>query len=176
MVELSFQAKQRLAFLEFYQVVKDVSLTCKIFKISRQTFYKWQKRYDPNDLTSLGNQSKAPKTKRKGILTLGQENNIKKLRKRKRNIRLGKVKLAILYEQKFKEKISSWQIQKVIEKHGLYFDPVKAKKIRTKKRRSWGKKKIRIHEVNPQDYLTKAKPFFFCLDCIKDYIHFNYRC
>jgi transposase InsO family protein len=170
MVELSFQAKQRLAFLEFYQVVKDVSLTCKLFKISRQTFYKWRQRYDSHNLASLEDLSKAPQTKRKGILTLQQESNIIKLRKRKENLRLGKLKLAILYQQEYGEKISSWQIQKVIEKHGLYYDSLKAKKIRTKKRKSWGQKKIKINEVNPQDYLTKDKPFFFCLDCIVLYL------
>ena len=43
MVELSFQAKQRLAFLEFNQVVKDVSLTCRIFKISDRPFTSGRK-------------------------------------------------------------------------------------------------------------------------------------
>lgn len=170
MVKLSFQAKSRLAFLEFYQQVKDVSVTCKVFKISRQTFYKWRTRYQPDNLSSLEDRSKALKTKRKGILTIQQEDNIRKMRKRKKNIRLGKLKLAILYEQEHGEKISSWQIQKVIEKHGLYFDPIKAKKIRTKKRKSWSKRKIRIHEVNPQDYFTEDKPFFFCPDCIVLYL------
>jgi hypothetical protein len=52
MINLSFQVKQRPSFLEFYQVVKDVSLTCRVFKITRQTFYKWKKRYDPHNLAS----------------------------------------------------------------------------------------------------------------------------
>jgi len=82
--------RKRLAFLEFNQVVKDVSLTCRIFKISRQTFYQWQKRYDPDNL-------------------------------------------------------SSWQFQRVIEKYQLYPDKAKAAKIRTKKAKNRGKKKIRIH-------------------------------
>ena len=94
MVKLSFQAKQRLAFLEFNQVVKDVSLTCRLFKISRQTFYKWKQRYDPSNLASLENLSRAPKTKRKGILTFDQEVKIKKLRKK--HLRTGKIKLAFL--------------------------------------------------------------------------------
>jgi len=170
MVTLSFQAKQRLAFLEFYQVVKDVSLVCKLFKISRQTFYKWKARHDPEDLASLEDQSRAPKTKRKGILTLEQEIKIKNLRKKKTNLRLGKLKLAILYEKEYGEKISSWQIQKVIQKHSLYYDPVKVRKIRAKKDKNRGKKKIRIHEVNPQDYTSEQRPFFFCLDCIVLYL------
>jgi len=168
MVKLSFQAKQRLAFLEFNQVVKDVSLTCRLFKISRQTFYKWKQRYDPSNLASLENLSRAPKTKRKRILTFDQEVKIKRLRKK--HLRTGKIKLALLYQKEYGEKISSWQVQKVIEKHGLYYDPVKTKRIRTKKRKNKGKKKIKINEVNPQDYLTKERPFLFCLDCIVLYL------
>lgn len=39
------QVKFRLAFLDFFFKFKDVSLTCRVFKISRSTFYKWSKRY-----------------------------------------------------------------------------------------------------------------------------------
>jgi len=150
-------------------VIKDVSLVCRSFKISRQTFYKWRGRDNSNNLNSLENLSKAPKNKRKGSLTLNQEENIKDLRRG--HLRTGKIKLAYLYQQEYGEKISSWQIQKVIEKHQLYYDPMKAKKIRTKRRRStWGKKKIRINEIQPQDYLSKDKPFFFCTDTIVLYL------
>lgn len=168
MVELSFQAKQRLAFLEFYQVVKDVSLVCRSFKISRQTFYKWKTRYNPDNLSSLEDLSKTPKTKRKGSLALEQEGRIKQLRKKP--LRTGKVKLAILYQREYEEKISSWQIQKVIQKHNLYYNPVKAKNIRTKKHKTKGKKKVRINEVNPKDYIFQNKPFFFCTDTIVLYL------
>jgi hypothetical protein len=57
--------KLRKSFIEFYKQVGDVTLTCKTFNISRPTFYKWYKRYDPNDPTTLIDESKAPKTKRK---------------------------------------------------------------------------------------------------------------
>lgn len=53
-----------------------------MFKISRQTFYKWRQGYDPYNLASLEDLSRAPKTKRKGILTFNQEVKIKKLRKK----------------------------------------------------------------------------------------------
>lgn len=168
MVELSFQAKQRLAFLEFYQVVGDVSLACKLFKISRQAFYKWKARYSSDNLSSLEDLSKVPKTKRKGSLTLKQEENIKELRKK--YLRTGKVKLTILYQKEHGEKISSWQVQKVIQKHNLYYDPNRAKKIRTKKHKSLGKKKIRVNEVDPQDYVSQDKPFLFCTDTIVLYL------
>jgi len=143
MVELSFQAKQRLAFLEFNQVVKDVSLTCRIFKISRQTFYQWQKRYDPDDLASLEDHPKAPLNKRGPSLSWEKEQELKTFRKS--HLKQGKIKLAIMYEKEEGEKVSSWQFQRVIEKYQLYSDKAKAAKIRTKKAKNRGKKKIRIH-------------------------------
>jgi len=168
MVELSFQAKQRLAFLEFNQVVKDVSLTCRIFKISRQTFYQWQKRYDPDDLASLEDHPKAPLNKRGPSLSWEKEQELKRFRKS--HLKQGKIKLAIMYEKEKGERVSSWQFQRVIEKHQLYLDKTKAAKTRTKKAKNRGKKKIKIHEVNPRDYLTDKKPFFFCLDAIVLYL------
>ena len=118
MVELSFQAKQRLSFLEFNQVVKDVSLTCRIFKISRQTFYQWQKRYDPDDLASLEDHPKAPLNKRGPSLSWEKEQELKRFRKS--HLKQGKIKLAIMYEKEEGEKVSSWQFQRVIEKYQLY--------------------------------------------------------
>jgi transposase InsO family protein len=58
----------------------------------------------------------------------------------------------------------------VIEKYNLYYDAKKAGRIRTKKNKNRGKKKLKIHEVNPRDYLSKKKPFFFCCDTIVLYL------
>lgn len=59
--------KLRKSFIEFYKQVGDVTLTCKTFNISRPTFYKWYKRYDPENPSSLLDESKAPKTKRGAV-------------------------------------------------------------------------------------------------------------
>lgn len=170
MGELSSEAKTRLAYLEFYQVVRDVSLTCRVFKISRETFYKWKRRYDPHHLSSLENHPRTPKRRRQREITYEEEMKIKHLREK--YLRLGKRKLAILYQQEYPDQpsVSEWKIQKTIEKHNLYYDPIKAKRIRTKKKRNKGKKKIRINQINPQDYLTDERPFFFCTDTIVLYL------
>jgi transposase len=162
------KAKLRLAFLEFYQVVKDVSVVCKAFKISRTTFYKWKDRFDTNDLRSLEDESKAPHTKREGILTFRQEQDLVKFRQD--HIRQGKVKLSVMYKNKYGVKYSAHQFQKVIEKYNLYFDKVKAEEVRTKKDKGRGNKKIRIDEVNPKDFVTDEKPFFFATDTIVLYL------
>jgi hypothetical protein len=47
MVNLSFQAKQRLSFLEFYQVVKDVALTCRVLSSQDKPFTSGRKDMIP---------------------------------------------------------------------------------------------------------------------------------
>lgn len=173
MGELSSEAKTRLAYLEFYKQVREITVVCRAFNISRQTFYKWQKRFNPDDLSSLSNQSQAPKTKREGKLSFKQERDLKSFREK--YIRQGKIKLAIMYEKEFGEKISSWQFQKVIQKYQVYYDRIKAESLRTKKKQNQLKKKLRINEVKPQDYVNRDKPFFFCTDTIILYLPWGKR-
>jgi len=60
-INLSQQAKRRLKWFDFYRSHgENVSLTCRYFGISRKTFYKWAKRYDPRYLQSLESKSKRP--------------------------------------------------------------------------------------------------------------------
>jgi hypothetical protein len=60
-VELSRDARVRLAWMDFYRRCGHVAHTCRHFGISRQTFYRWQGRYDPCDLTSLEERSHRPR-------------------------------------------------------------------------------------------------------------------
>ena len=54
-------ARQRLKWMDYYQTHgENASLTCRYFGISRQTFYRWKRRYDPRDLTSLEERSHRP--------------------------------------------------------------------------------------------------------------------
>jgi transposase InsO family protein len=169
MGNISEKARQRLSMIEWYYQVRDVAITCRMFKVSRKTFYKWLHRYEGagKQLSSLEDSSKAPHTRRSTTLSFVQEMRIKKLRSQ--YIRLGKKKLQVLYRKRYDEYISCNHIQQVIEKYNLYYDPVVAKRIRTKKKH-WGAKKLRIHQVNPQDYLTDEKPFFFATDTIVLYL------
>ena len=129
MGEQTILAQQRLAMLDFYSQVRDVTLTCQVFKVSRKTFYKWKRRYEESGkrLSSLENQSRAPKRKREKQLTWEQELRIKKLREK--YLGLGKTKLQLIYQQRYGEYISSHHIQYVIQKYHLYPDPIKAKRV-----------------------------------------------
>jgi putative transposase len=63
-VELSREAGVRLAWMDFYRRRDNVARTCRHFGISRQTFYRWQRRYDPYDLTTLEERSHCPRQRR----------------------------------------------------------------------------------------------------------------
>lgn len=175
-MKLSEKAKKRLAMLECYQTIRDVSATCRIFQISRKSFYKWKDRYEEsgNDPTSFEDQTTAPQTRRSVELTKKEEERV--IRLRKKHIRLGKKKLQILYRKYYDEHISCNHIQYVIQKHHLYYDPVTAKKIRTKKNKGRGAKKMRIHEINVKEHMNKQdKPFFFCTDTIVLYLPYGVK-
>jgi len=93
-VELSRAALVRLDWMDFYGQTGNVALTCRHFGISRQSFYRWQRRYQPLDLTSLEERSHCPHRRRRptwSFLLAG-----KVLTLRLQFPRWGKDKLAVL--------------------------------------------------------------------------------
>jgi putative transposase len=93
-VELSREARVRLAWMDFYRRNRNVARTCRHFGISRQTFYRWQRRYDPYDLTSLEERSHCPRHRRQPTWSFPLEEKV--LRLRLQFPRWGKDKLAVL--------------------------------------------------------------------------------
>ncbi|HEV2175859.1 MAG TPA: helix-turn-helix domain-containing protein [Terriglobia bacterium] len=64
--ELSRQAHKRLQWFDHYQShARNAALTCRYFGISRQTFYRWKQRYDPQALNTLGDRSHRPHHRRR---------------------------------------------------------------------------------------------------------------
>ena len=47
---------------------------------------------------------------------------------RKKYLCYSKIKLSVIYERIYKEKISSWKIQRIIQKYKLYSNPKKTAK------------------------------------------------
>ena len=76
----SREAKKRLGWMEHYGKCGNVSLTCRYFGISRQTFYRWKCRYDPRDLTTLEDRPSRPKKRRSRTWTTEQVEAVRKLR------------------------------------------------------------------------------------------------
>lgn len=171
-LKLSRVARLRLEWIIYYFEGYGATTTARHFGISRKTFYKWFKVFDSDNLYSLHkleDSSRAPRRVRQREITPLQEQRIIKLRKK--HIRWGKEKLAVIYAEEFGEKISAWKIQRVIETWQLYYHPQKAQKNRLKRKRS--KKKKRITELNLDKlyWFQKKAGYIVCLDTVT--IHWN---
>ena len=113
------------------------------------------------NLITLEDQDRAPIKRRQRDITPEQLQRVIKLRKK--HIRYSKIKLAKVYEQEYKEPISSWKIQKVIEEFNLYHNPQKTARTRRKRQRALKKK--RITELKKK----QTRGFLICLDTIVCY-------
>jgi transposase len=81
--------------MDYYQGHgRNAALTCRYFGISRQTFYRWQRRYDPLNLRTLESGSHRPYRRRRPTWTGEQAQQVRRLRER--YPRWGKDKLAVL--------------------------------------------------------------------------------
>lgn len=143
---ISELAKQRLEWLIFYETIAnhDATVTASYFGISTKTFHKWKTRFNPKVIQSLEDRSRAPIKTRSWEVTPEQEQRIIKLRNDTFR-RWGKVKLKVLYEQQYKQEISTWKIELVIRKHKLYPDP--KEQVKLSKRRKLASSKVRIHQA-----------------------------
>ena len=137
---LSPEAKKRLKWMDYYRKCDNASKTCRYFGIARETFYEWKRRYNPYHLESLEGKSRRPKRTRQWEVARIEEFRILSLRRR--HLRYGKEKLKVLYQQEHQEPISSWKIQRVIEKHQLYYHPSQTLKLRKKRKHNEAKKRI----------------------------------
>ncbi len=60
--DFSRMARQRVKWMGYYRAHgRNAALTCRYFGISRQTFYRWKRRYDPRDLMTLEERCHRPK-------------------------------------------------------------------------------------------------------------------
>lgn len=167
--KLSPAAKRRLAWMDYYRRCHNASKTCRYFGIARKTFHHWKKRYQPFHLESLEEQSRRPKRTRNWEVSRLQEARVKELRKK--HIRYGKEKLKVIYGQTYGQKISSWKVQRIIEKHQLYYSPAKAEKLRKKRKASEPKRRITELKKEPrQGFLIQADTIVLHWSGFKRYI------
>ena len=93
--ELSRPAKQHLAWLDYYRTHgRNAALTCRYFGISRQTFYRWKRRFDPHALTTLEPRSHRPRRLRQPTWSPALAQAVLTLRRQ--YPRWGKDKLVVL--------------------------------------------------------------------------------
>ena len=100
---LNRMARQRLKWMDYYGVHhNNAALTCRDFGISRKTFYRWKRRYNPRDLTSLEERSHKPRHLRQP--TWSRELALGVLHLREQYPRWGKDKLVVLLRER------RWQV------------------------------------------------------------------
>ena len=171
LIKLSKKACLRLNWIIYYHFKssKNVSLTCRYFGIKRQMFYYWFNRFQEDNLRTLEDQSRAPKSRRQREITLEQEQRIITLRKS--HLHWGKIKLSIIYFKTYQEEISSWKIQKTIEKYKLYPNPKRNQKIQIKRLRAQRKKRITEFKKKPAlGYLIHFDTIVIYWNGLKRYI------
>lgn len=146
--QISEKARQKLEWMIFYYTVgkENVTFTATYFGISRKTFHKWKKRFEPHLIQSLEEKSRVPHKKRQWEVTPVQERRIITLRKR--YLKYGKRKLKVLYQKEHHEEISTWKVERVIRKHNLYPDLQKHKRRVKRQRRRQQRKKVRVHQLD----------------------------
>lgn len=120
LIGLSPDAQTRLEWLIFYFTAskKNASKTSEYFGISRSKFYFWFSRFNELNLKTLEDKLSIPKVTKKW-----QPDPIvlaRMIALRKQYIHWGKVKLSHVYFNRYGERISSWQFQRVIQEFKLY--------------------------------------------------------
>ncbi len=124
-VELSRKARQRLKWFDYYDSRgRNARLTCRHFDISPQTFYRWKRRYNRWDLSSLEDASHRPRHVRQPTYSVELVEAVLKVREE--YPRWGKDKLVVLLkEQGFSCSASTvGRIIRRLKERGVLKEPV----------------------------------------------------
>lgn len=149
-LHLSREARARLEWFLWYETAgqRNARAACRHFGIPPKTFYRWKARFEETNLRSLEDRSHRPHRVRQRTITPEEEQRV--IRLRKASLHYSKLKLAVLYRQAYGMSLSSWKIQKVIEAHRLYPNPVKAARTAAKRKRAQQKKRVTELIVQPR--------------------------
>jgi putative transposase len=92
--DLSQKELDRLRAIRLWLQTKDATLVCETFGVSRATLYRWLKRFDPKDLSSVKERSRRPRRLRKATWSHELIMAVRTLRRQ--YPRWGKEKLTVL--------------------------------------------------------------------------------
>jgi len=149
--DISHEASKRLKWFDYYEKVgKNARKTCRHFGISPDTFYRWKKRYRPDNLKTLEMRSCRPKRVRQPTWTMETVQAVLELREE--YPRWGKEKLAVLLEERGIKVSASMvgRILKYLKGRGVLKEPIR-NHISAKKRAQNRPYAIR----KPKEYLAK---------------------
>jgi transposase InsO family protein len=114
---------------------RNASRTCRRFGISRQTFYRWKRRFDRHDLTTLEARSHRPRKVRQPTWTVELAERLLSLRKQ--YPRWGKDKLAVLLRRE-KCTVSTSMVGRILgdlKRRGALHEPPKSAVLRQARRK-----------------------------------------
>ena len=134
--ELSRAAQRRLGWMSYYRTHgRKAALTCRHFDISRQTFYRWKRRFDPHDLASLEDRSHRPQHRRQPTWTTEMAERV--LRLRQQFPRWGKDKLVVLLRNQGLHLSTSMvgRLLTYLKRRGALHEPPRAAVARARRRR-----------------------------------------
>ena len=150
--ELSRDAVRRLQWMTHYlQQGRNAVFTCRHFGISRQTFYRWWRRFEPHHLDTLEARSHRPRRVRRPTWSAQQSDAVLALRRR--YPRWGKDKLhRLLSRQGIVVSISMvGRIMSDLKRRGVLIEPprpaVLTRQRRKLRHRPWATRKPRFWPV-----------------------------
>jgi len=146
--ELSAQARRRLKWMDYYESHgHNARLTCRYFGVSPQTFYRWRRRYDHQNLRTLEDRSRRPRRRRQPTWSMELAQAV--LRLRKEYPRWGKDKLVVLLRREGWSVSTSMvgRILRRLREQGVLVDP--PRQPVSARKRPW----LRPYAVRkPKDY------------------------
>ena len=140
-VKISKEASHRLKVIDYYLNCHNIALTCRHYGISRSYFYKWYKRFNPKNLTSLESRSRRPHNIRPVAYNTNFVSLIRKLRTDYPY--LSAKKLARIVWRDYGISYSASTIGRIIKRFSLYFRAViiASKKRAKRARQAWKRRK-----------------------------------
>lgn len=155
----SREAKKRLKWFDYYEAHgRNASLTCRYFGISRPTFYRWIRRYDPRNLYSLESRPSIPKKRRMPSWSAEAVVAVRELRERYPC--WGKDKLVVLLRKEGREMSTSMvgRILNHLKRTGQLVEPLRGRISARKQvlRREYGVRKPKDYEVKEPGDLVQV--------------------
>lgn len=149
--ELSAEAKKRLKWIDWHCAHgENVSRTSRHFDISRQTFYRWWRRYDPHDLRTLEDRPCRPRHCRKPTWMPQEVLAVRRLRERYPF--WGKMKLVVLLAREGLV-LSASRVGRILGHLKRTRQLVEPLRRTSARRRQW---KRQYATRKPKDYQAKA--------------------
>jgi transposase InsO family protein len=150
--KLSKAAQRRLQWMLFYYFNgRNAARTCRHFDISRQSFYRWKRRFDRHDLSTLEARSHRPKKVRQPTWTPALAERVLALRKQ--YPRWGKDKLAVLLRRE-QRTVSISMVGRILvqlKRRGVLHEPPKPAVLlrarRKLRKRPWAVRKPKYWRI-----------------------------